>query len=117
MPLTETFSLGTVKQSPAPQHHSPATLRNPPRLIHESCADASEPITPNVATKPTNAIDRTDIAVPPRGNAALPPGFLEGHTVPRDQRAACQGELHGRRGVCSCPGMRARRCGKPSPEL
>src|SRR5919201_1915712 len=83
MPFTETFSLGTVKQSPAPQHPSPAALRNPPRLIQESCADASEPIANNVPTKPTSAIDRSVMAVPLRSNAALTSRFLERHTGSR----------------------------------
>src|ERR1051326_2111183 len=66
MPFMETFSLATVKQSPAPQHHSPAALRNPPRLIQVSCADASEPIATKVPTKPTSATDRGVMTVPPR---------------------------------------------------
>src|SRR5712691_9976447 len=80
MPLMETFSPGMVKQSPAPQHHSPAALRNPPRLIQRSCADASEPFANTVPTKPTRAIDRSVIAVPPASNAALSLEFLDRHT-------------------------------------
>src|SRR6266852_2668871 len=80
MPFMETFSPGMVKQSPAPQHHSPAALRNPPRLIQRSCADASEPIANTVPTKPTRAIDRSVMAVPPASNAALSLEFLDRHT-------------------------------------
>src|SRR6266567_1008867 len=79
MPFMETFSPGMVKQSPAPQHHSPAALRNPPRLIQRSCADASEPIANTVPTKPTRAIDRSVMAVPPASNAALSLEFLDRH--------------------------------------
>src|SRR5215472_16970791 len=35
-----TFSPGTMKQSPSPQHHSPAALRCWPREIQLSCAEA-----------------------------------------------------------------------------
>src|SRR5215471_6302057 len=77
MPLTETFSLGMVKQSPAPQHHSPAALRKPPRLIQESCADASAPIANNAPTNPTSAIDRSVMVVPLASNAPHTSGFLE----------------------------------------
>src|ERR1700724_862546 len=79
MPFMETFSPGMRKQSPAPQHHSPAAFRNPPRLIQRSCADASEPIANDVPTKPTSAIDRGVIAVPPVSNAAFTPEFLARH--------------------------------------
>src|SRR6266536_2801162 len=80
MPFMETFSPGAVKQSPAPQHHSPAAFRKPPRLIQRSCADASEPIANNAPTEPTSAIDRSVMAVPLRSNAALTSGFLDRHT-------------------------------------
>src|SRR5262249_45431509 len=42
-PVIITRSFGTMKQSPAPQHHSPAALRWLPRLIQESCARVSRP--------------------------------------------------------------------------
>src|SRR6266516_3047639 len=77
MPFMETFSPGMVKQSPAPQHHSPAALRNPPRLIQVSCADASEPIADNAPTAPTRAIARTFMVVPPQANAPLGRWFLK----------------------------------------
>src|SRR5438132_565665 len=98
MPFMETFSPGMVKQSPAPQHHSPAALRNPPRLIQRSCADASEPIANTVPTKPTRAIDRSVMAVPPASNAALSLEFLDRHTgsslALRDQAAReCRSRL------------------------
>src|SRR5260370_34606637 len=80
MPFMETFSPGMVKQSPAPQHRSPAALQNPPRLIQRSCADASDPIANTVPTKPTRAIDRSVMAVPPASNAALSLEFLDRHT-------------------------------------
>src|SRR6266699_6270775 len=73
MPFMETFSPGMVKQSPA-------ALRNPPRLIQRSCADASEPIANTVPTTPTSAIDRSVMAVPPASNAALSLEFLDRHT-------------------------------------
>src|SRR5262249_61007740 len=88
MPLTETFSLGMVKQSPAPQHHSPAALRKPPRLIQESCADASGPIANNAPTNPTSAIDRNVMVVPLASNAAHTAGFLEGEITPFNIRSA-----------------------------
>src|SRR5262249_9044002 len=101
MPLTETFSLGMVKQSPAPQHHSPAALRNPPRLIQESCADASEPIANNAPTNPTSAIDRSVMLVPLASNAAHTAGFLDrGITAFRDQVNNAARELQTRRRVC-----------------
>src|SRR5262245_16505118 len=37
-----TCSVGTVKQSPSPQHHSPAALRRPPREIQLSWAGVWE---------------------------------------------------------------------------
>src|SRR6266705_2367975 len=76
-PFIEPCSVGTVKQSPAPQHHSPAALRNPPRLIQVSCADASEPIADNAPTAPTRAIARTFMVVPPQANAPLGRWFLK----------------------------------------
>src|SRR6266540_3900509 len=37
-----TLGEGTTKQSPSPQHHSPAALRCPPRWIQLSWAEAGE---------------------------------------------------------------------------
>jgi hypothetical protein len=42
----------TTKQSPAPQHHSPATLRKPPAEIQLSCANAGE--------APNNPVNKAD---------------------------------------------------------
>src|ERR1051326_1610977 len=142
MPFTETFSLATVKQSPAPQHHSPAALRNPPRLIQVSCADASEPIAKEVPTKPTSATERGIMTVPPRANASpwsrfldpvrrsvsesgLAAGFSSRNFKPADAVASCdrlyprgnEGILDheiARRRVCAGGGMLAGdRAGEP----
>src|SRR5260370_37437265 len=97
-----------MKQSPAPQHHSPAALQWLPRLIQESCARVSQP------THAVSTIAATKIRIGDEGRSQV---WLRWPRIAGAVPHPCRDRSTPRGGPSAFPHERDAEHGAPAADL